>query len=272
MADHGNHPTDLENALSKLTALDRDAEGVQEVVAVGEGALPALREILFRREPSGLFQVRCRTVEALGQLGAFEILKEFLRERTPAADPVERLGDDVVISSAARWLAWSKDRTTYAFLYDLAVRRPLNGILAALASFRRAEAIPILIDALVEDELRPTAENAILSYGSAARSILLDAADRFKASDSLSESELRKLRSILSLLAEIPLKTPDMGRVRHFMTSADMQASLLACRVALRSGQVRDRSDARARLLELRPRGSWLERLQIDHYLEEAAS
>lgn len=144
MSDNRNDVPNLAAALSKLGALDRDAEGVQEVVAVGEGAIPALKDFLFRREPSGLYQVRCRAVEALGQLGAFDVLKEFLRDRGAAADPVERLGDDVVISSAARWLAWSKDRNTFAFLLELAARRPLNGIIAALASYRRRDAIPVL--------------------------------------------------------------------------------------------------------------------------------
>ena len=271
MSDHSNRAPILATALSKLVALDRDGEGVQEVLAVGEGAIPGLRDILFRRERSGLYQVRCRAVEALGQLGAFEVLKEFLREREAAADPVERLGDDVVISAAARWLAWSKDRGTFSFLFQLARRRPLSGTISALASFRRPEAIPILVGALGEDELRLTAERAILSYGSAARSVLLDAADHFRSSSDPSETDLRHLRSVLSLLGEIRLKPADVDRIGPFMASTDSQVCLFACRAVFRSGKDRVRSEARARLLELRSQGSWLERLQVDHILGQAA-
>ena len=270
MLDHSDEK--LEAALSKLTALDRDAEGVQEVVAVGKRAIPGLRSILFQREPSGLYQVRCRAVEALGQLKAFDVLKEFLRGKEPAADPVERLGDDVVLSSAARWLAWSRDRGTFSFLLDLATRHPLNGLIAALASFRRPEAIPVLVDALGEDELRRTAEIAILSYGSGAGQILLEAADHFRSIENPSESEFRKLRSIMSLLGEIDLKAMDADRNRHFMTSGDVQVSLLACGAALRNSSETTRAEARAKLLEIRPHVSWLEKLQIDGYLTKSSS
>jgi hypothetical protein len=265
-----SHPANLSAALSRLKSLHCDADGVTEVVAVGERAIPVLKTILFERESSGLYQVRCRTAEALGLLGGFDVLEQFLRERGPAEDPVERLGDDVVISSAARALARRRDDRTFVLLFELAGRRPLNGLIAALASFRRPESIPILIEALGEDEVRPTAESAIVSYGSAAASLLLEAADS-PTSDNPSESQLRKLRSVISLLGDIKLEPAGVDRIRQHMASVDKQVSLLACRAALRSGSEEARSDARARLLDLRSRVSWLERLQVDQYLASVA-
>jgi hypothetical protein len=47
---------------------------VAELVALGTSAIPPLREPLFEREPSGLFQVRCRAVEALAALDAYDVL------------------------------------------------------------------------------------------------------------------------------------------------------------------------------------------------------
>ena len=147
MSDHYDHGPGLATALSKITALHGDAEGITEVVAVGAPAILALRKILYQREPSGLHQVRCRAALALGFLGAFEVLDEFLR-RPRSGDPVEMLGNDVVVSAAARAIGRKKDEETFALLCDLAKTHPLNGLIVALSSFRRPEAIPILIGAL----------------------------------------------------------------------------------------------------------------------------
>lgn len=267
MSESSDHR--LAAALSKMTALHNGAEGIAEVVAVGAPAVPALRDILFEREPSGLFQVRCRAAEALGRLGAFDVLEEFLR-KPRHGDAVERLGDDVAISAAARAIARQKDNKTFELLCELARTHPLGGLIAALASFRRPEAIPILISALNEDEVRQTAELALLSFGPGARPFLLDALDRFKFENELSESLLRKYRSMLLLLGETKLDSDDIARLRPFMANPDLQISLLACGVALRSGSERDRSEAREQLGCLRERVPWLERLQIDQYLGSA--
>lgn len=271
MPNPRNHPANLSAALSRLKSLHHDASGVADVVAIGECAIPALKAILFERESSGLYQVRCRAVEALGSLGAFDVLEKFLTEPRPADDPVERLGDDVVVSSAARAIARKKnDDRTFALLHELASRRPLIGLISALASFQRPTAIPILINALGEDEVRLAAETALMSYGAAARSLLLDAAEQFKTSNDLSESQLRKCRSILRLLSEIGVGGREMDRLRPFIASADTQVSLLACRIALSSGSTSTRGKARARLMQLRSRVPWLERMQIEQYLASA--
>jgi hypothetical protein len=268
LASPSNHSANLSGALSKLKSLHRDADGVADVVATGECAIPALKAILFERECSGLYQVRCRAAEALGLLGAFNVLEKFLRER--ADDPVERLGDDVVISAAARAIAPRKDERTFALLFELAAQRPLAGSISALASFQRPEAISILIGALGEDEARLVAEIALASFGTAARPFLLEAADQLNSLDDLSESELRKSRSILSLLGDIDLDSADVELLRPFTRNGDTQVCLLACRIGLRSGSRETRSDAHARLTHLRSRVPWLERLQIDQYLASA--
>lgn len=45
----------LERALEKLISLHEGDRGVLEVVACAARAIPRLRTLLFRREPSGLF-------------------------------------------------------------------------------------------------------------------------------------------------------------------------------------------------------------------------
>ncbi|WP_050421051.1 HEAT repeat domain-containing protein [Bradyrhizobium tropiciagri] len=178
-----NQEKKLSSALSSLTALHRDCGGVLEVVAIGERAIPALKELLFEREPSGLYQVRCRAVQALGMIGAFDVIEEFLRRSKPADDPVERVGDDAVISAAALAMARKGDLRTFTILRGLASRRPLIGVISALASYQRCEAVPVLINALGEDECRHAAESALLSLGSRIGRQLLEATDCFKVSE-----------------------------------------------------------------------------------------
>jgi hypothetical protein len=137
-----DHRSNLTAALSRLTAFHRDADGIADVVAIGAAAVPGLENILFERDPSGLHQVRCRAVEALGLLGVFDVLEEFLR-RPHAGDPVERLGDDAVVSAAARAIARRNDDRTFVLLCELAMIQPLNGVITALATFEQPEAIPV---------------------------------------------------------------------------------------------------------------------------------
>ena len=104
----------LAHAIAKLTLLHDGESGVSEVVAFGKAAVPALRAILFQREPSGLFQIRCRAVEALAALRAYDVLVDFLHHHEPAADPIERLGDDAVINAVAQGLKGLRDERVFS--------------------------------------------------------------------------------------------------------------------------------------------------------------
>lgn len=128
--------------------------------------------MLFERDPSDLFEVRCRAAYALAALGAHKVLLEFLRLPHDASDPVERLGDDAVINAAARAVAKWREEHIFRLLLALAKRRILPGVIAALGSFSRPEAIPCLVDALAEDECRPAAEATLSNLNQSARLVL----------------------------------------------------------------------------------------------------
>ncbi len=90
----------VERAISKLKLLCDDGDlGVAEAVACGNAAIPALRELLFQGAPSGVFQPRCRAIEALASLNAHSVLIEYLNilvliegmDGGRRADPAERL-------------------------------------------------------------------------------------------------------------------------------------------------------------------------------------
>jgi HEAT repeat protein len=205
----------IEHTVGRLKSLHDGDSGFLEVVELGPDVVPALRRLLFEPEPSGLHQVRGRAAEALAALGAFDVLADFLRSRQPIADPVERLGEEVVTGATARAIAWLREEWVYRLLGDLAAHSCVAGVLAGLGSFHRKDSIEIFIRALSEDEVRLTAEAILRGFGRAVSPALIAAAlDPGDARNSESESHLRKRRSALGLLLEIgvpPKKWPVLG-------------------------------------------------------------
>jgi hypothetical protein len=194
----------IENAIGKLKSFYDGDIAIQTVVECGHGAISKLRALLLQRESSGLFQARVRAVEALSALGAHKVLLEFLKMERQLGDPVERLGEDAVINAAARALAYRNDPGLFEVLTRLACRPCLTGVIFTLGTFRKAEVIPLLIEALSEDASRLTAERALVRMGTAARTALTEIADRSPdCHQRESESQLRQRRSARRVLSEI---------------------------------------------------------------------
>jgi hypothetical protein len=260
-------------AIDRLKSLHDADGGLAEVVTLGAAAIPALSEVLFAREPSGLFQIRCYAVEALAALKAFSTLSRFLRMRRDLPDPVERLGEDAVVSAAARAIARLRAPWVYELLAELARRRPLQGFLVGLGSFHRAESVPVFIDALQEDELRLTAEGVLRGFGPKARPALLAAArEQIDDARSESESHLRKRRSAIALLVDVGVSRHDWRTLRPLVDDADYQISLLACELGLRLGSEPDRTQIVSRLQALRPAACWIHRERIDQLMDSLNS
>jgi hypothetical protein len=193
---------DLARAIERLKSLHDGDLGVVETVACGGRAIPTLRALLFEREPSGLFETRCRAVQALAALDARDVLIEYLAMSHEAADPVEQLGDDAVLNAAARTVAKYGDEQVFQLLRYLAGRRLLPGVVGGLGEFMRPEAIPYLIDALAEDECRLIAEIALKKFGHRASQALTQVATATGSSPD-SPSRARQRRSALDLLVSM---------------------------------------------------------------------
>ena len=263
----------IEHAVRRLKSLHEGDSGFLEVVDLGPDVVPALRRLLFEPEPSGLHQVRGRAAEALAALGAFDVLADFLVSRDPIADPVERLGEEVVIGAAAHAIARLREEWVYRLLRVLATHRCITGVLAGLGSFHRKDSIEIFIRALDEDEMRLTAEAILRVFGRAARSALIEAAlDRGNADRSENESHLRKRRSALGLLLEIGIPPKKWLVLRPLMEDSDRQIALLACRFCFEFGSAQDLARSARRLIDLRPGSDWLERELIDELLKAIRS
>jgi hypothetical protein len=259
----------LATALARLLSLRDGDRGVAEAASHGADAIPALRAVLFEREPSGLFETRRRAVEALALIGAHDVLIEFLESQHEAADPVERLGDDAIVNAAARALSGVGWPRVFHLLMSLAEKRSWPGVVAALGAFRRAESIPYLVAALAEDESRPSAEAALLALGAAACDALVAAARR-RPFDLDSESRLRQRRSALALLLQIGVKPHEWPRLREVMQDRDPKAEQLACRICLACAPESERREAIARLKRLMLTASMTERMDIQRSLADS--
>lgn len=258
----------VQRAIGKLKSFHDGDIAVLEVVACGDRAIPALRTLLFEREPSGLFQVRVRAVDALEKLGAHEVLVEFLCTPRDVTDPVERLGEDAVINAAARALAYHSDQRVFELLLRLAHRPCLTGVIFALGTSRRPEAIPLLVEALSEDASRITAEAALKRIGAVARPALIEALSRrTDAHEHISESQLRLRRSALRLLAEMGVTRRTWQAVRHLIYDDDGRIAMLACEICLATGSASEKRDAILRLFRLFPSADWTSRDEIERYL-----
>ncbi len=259
-------------AIEALRSLHDGDRGIVEVIAHGQEAIPLLRDMLFEREPSGLFETRRRAVEALASLGAHDVLIEFLESSPDIADPVEKLGEDAVINAAARALRNLREPRVFQLLLSLVKRRALAGVVAALSGFDRPETIPYLIDALAEDESRPEAEAALREMASLAHDALIVAALQDPTRrERESESRLRQRRSALALLAQTGVRPSEWLVLRDLMKDQDPKVMVLACQLCLACAPQVERREAIVRLRRLLPNADLPFRLDIEQCLAQHA-
>lgn len=240
----------LERALERLTALHEGYAGVTDVMACGQAAVPALQRILAHTESSGIFEPRCRAISALMALGAVDALINFLETPKVVDDPTARLGEEAVMSTAARALKGVRDAHVFRVVLKQARRRPLGGVIETLGSFRFAEAIPGLIYGLYEDETRKTAVTALRRHGRAARPALIRAAGASGPSGE-SSSSLRARRAALALLVDIRLAPWQRADIRPLIWDADPEVSAYACRACMNADPTQDRDEIARRLSEV---------------------
>lgn len=235
-----------------LDSLLEGAEVAARLVACGKAAVQPLREFLIEGRPRGVFQPRLWAVQALGGLGAEEVLIDYLRRPIASDDAVVRFAEQTVRSAAAKALAGTDRPDARQVVFEVARHERLPGALEALAICDPDVATPILIDALEDDFARDAAQAALRRYGTEARETLIDAAidpgDRPQAA-------LRRRRCALDLLREIHLEDDDWQRLEPLLDDADPE---IVCATAL-LGVERSRDPGRIvrRLLEVLPDVSW---------------
>jgi hypothetical protein len=205
-----------------------------QVVASGRSAIPALRTLLFERDPSGIFEPRCGAVWALASLHVYEVLMEFLATSREIADPVERVGEEAVINAAARGLREFDNEQVFEILFSIAKRRLLPGVIETLGHYRRSETISFLIAGLADDDARPAAAAALLELGDRARPALLRAAVLAVPSSGVEITSSRRCRrSALGLLRAMGVAQDDWPILQPLIDDLDSRIAMLACDIGL---------------------------------------
>lgn len=254
-------PANDERRIEELiAALDNLWEGERAVVALiayGPGAVAPLRRFLIGGRPATVYQPRRWAVEALGGLGAREVLEEYLL-LPPVADPEVRLAEEAVQNAAVReFLRWP-DQRTIDFLLDLSRKKMLVGLVEVLGRLSVLEAIPYFDRALEDDVCRAAAEEALTGVCDAAREhLLLSATFRLPVGRPESPSSLRRRQSALKILAAEGVYKEEWPQLRELVHEEDPEIAVRACGLAARAGIREAAGEAVPRLVELAGVAPW---------------
>lgn len=261
---------EIESLVQSLNLLHEGELGVEMLVACGERAIPQLRRFLMEGKPSGIFLPRQRAVRALAELGAKDVLLDYLRLDRPIPDPVTAQGEEAVKNTAARALIAWRTEEVYQVLRDTLHRHLLTGAIETLGEFRRPDAVPQLIAALEDDFCRSSAEDALRKLGEIPHSALLDAARTPEPSGSRERPSSRsRRRSVLRLLESLRLLAEDWRQIGALVYDRDPEIAARACAVALAVADPSNQQSAVKRLIELLTTSNWLLQGEIQEWLEK---
>lgn len=261
---------DVEMVIDRLNSLKDGASAVLELAGCGGKAVEPLRRFLLFGKPSGIYQPRQRAVEALAELGAKDVLIEYLTSEKEIPDPVDRYGEEAVENTAARLLAGWQDEDSYRVLLRILRRKALPGLIDAVGEFRRADAIPDFIAALGDSIARSFAEEALRKTGEAAHGALLDAAGLPSPSgDYETPSSLYRRRSALRLLAGLTLSAEDWGILSPLAVAPDPEIAARANQIALTVADGSEKRLAAHRLIEMLLDTSWFLQIEIESWLAD---
>jgi len=263
-AEQDYSDADIRALVKGLDSLQGGKLAAAALIGCGARAIPALREFLLKGRPRGVFQPRQLAVKTLAELGAKDVLMEYLLQPKTFADPVVRFGEDAVISTAARALAkWPSDET-FEFLCHLATDRVLFGVVEGLAQFKRADAAPYLLKALGDDICRRGAEAGLEQLGVQIQPWLVAAANHPEPSpeDETPSSRIRR-RTALRILAGQELSRGDWWQLRQLLFDSDPEVSLRASQIAFQIGSPEDQQIAVQQMIQALPRVNWFVRNEV---------
>jgi HEAT repeat protein len=244
--------------IERLTSLVDGHEASMELAGFGAAAIEPLKEFLFAGTPSGIFQPRQWTVEALAAIGAKDVLVDYLARDEHIADPIVRHGEDAVRNTAARLVARWKTDDVFQLLLALAQKRVLPGVVDALGLFGRPEALPILERALEDDVARPAAEEALVQFGSQAIETLIATVGRKRMNeDEEVPSSLRRRRSAAEILSNARLEGAMWPKLRLLLDETDAELVVHSAKIAVVLASDFDKKHAVAALLRVLSESPW---------------
>ncbi len=261
---------DIEALVQSLNSLDEGELGIDMLVACGDSTIGPLRRFLLEGHPRSIFVPRQRAVRALAQLGAKDVLLEYLLSDREISDPAVAHGEEAVRNTAARALAAWQTEDVYQALRRM-LRSRLTGVIEALGEFRRPEVVPELVATLEDDFCRSFAEDALRKVGELAHHALIDAA---RTPDPSGVNELpgsqRRRRCALRLLEPLHLDADDWRLLAVLLYDRDREIRARTSAIALRVGDEPDKKVAAKRLIEALPTADWLLQGEIEEWLTKS--
>jgi len=240
------------------------------LIGCGARAVPFVRSFLLNGRSRGVYQPRQLAVETLAQLGAKEVLVEYLSKPTQIKDAVVRMGEEAVRSTAARELGRWQTEDVFQCLVAAGMGHLLPGVVESLGKFRRPETLPYFLWALGDSICRSYAEEAIRNMGAAARPALLDAATkRTPSPEEETSSSLQRRRWVLRILCDWHVPRDDWQALRELLDDTDPDIALTAARIALEVASEPEKCRAVRRIIETLPVADWFIRTEARAALAE---
>lgn len=261
---------EIESHVRDLESLQGGAMAAAALIGCGDRAILPLRSFLLNGRPRGIYQPRQLAVETLAQLGAKEVLLEFLNQQTAIKDAVVRTGEDAVRSTAARELGRWQTEDVFECLTAVGVDHLLPGIVESLGKFRRVETMPYLLLALGDGVCWCCAEDAIRALGAPARPSLLNAAMARKPSpEEENASSLQRRRWALRILCDLKIREQDWWTLRSLLDEMDPDIVITGARLALGVAPEPEKRLAVRRMIETLHSAGWFLRTEARAALAE---
>ncbi len=261
---------EIEALVQSLNSLHEGELGVDMLVACGKKAITPLQHFLLQGKPSCIFVPRQRAVRALAELGAKNVLLDYLASEEHIVDPVAAHGEEAVKNTAARALGAWRTEDVFEALRQVLRRKHLVGAIETLGEFRRPEAVPELIEALEDDFCRTFAEDALRKTAELAHSALIDAARTPDPSGSHERPQSqRRRRCALRLLECLDLSNQDWCQVAALLHDSDPEIAARAGAIALAVGDRGHKQLAVKRMIKILPASDWLLQGEIQGWLEK---
>jgi len=258
----------IADGIERLASLRDGERAIPALIACGEAAVAPLRELLFARDPSGIFLPRLQAVEVLSALAAKDVLLEYLAQPPSYSDAVEQAGVDVVASAVAEALARWPDEQLFSLMRRTVDQKLLPGVVDTLGRFARQETIPVLAEALGEDFCRAAAERGFRRLGpQACPDLLRVAASPVPSAWGETEMSRRRRRSALGLWNELCGDAPAPGHVVALIEDPDERVAFLACAACLRRPGPGSAPAAAVRLVSLLGTLDWMLRNDVEDLL-----
>lgn len=231
-----NSPSAMSSPEQLVGLLDSMVEGeraFEQLIAIGQLAVPCLERFLLDSPPRSLSLPRCRAVRALGELGACSTLIAYFQRYTRPADATVLFAEDAVRSAAAEELLHCQGEAAFPVLRNAVRERATSGLVRSLGEFRRPDAIPAFFELLEDDLCREVAKEALRKCAAPARSFAMLLLRGRTEVPILGPAASRRRRATLQLLAEWGVSAADWPELRSFLWDEDMDCVIAAARIGM---------------------------------------